>query len=267
MKKLFLIFFFALFALMSHPATGGPGVKDNEVCAPILLYHRLGPAVVDSMTVTTSTFESNLKYLKDHGYTVVPLRQLVDYFLKKGRTLPPKPVVIVADDGHKSVYSVMFPLIKKYRIPVTLFIYPSAISNAAYAMTWDQLREMRRSEFVDIQSHTYWHPNFKKDRKRMGPGEYKKFVDMQLRKSMEKLERETGGTVDMLAWPFGIYDEELIRKAREAGYIAAFTIVRRHACSSDDLMTLPRYLMVDADRGKEFERLLANAAAKRKSAY
>jgi peptidoglycan/xylan/chitin deacetylase (PgdA/CDA1 family) len=106
----------------------------------------------------------------------------------------------------------MFPLIKKYRIPVTLFIYPSAICNAPYAMTWEQLREMKQSGLVDIQSHSYWHPNFNRDKRRMKSDEYDTFVDMQFGKSKEKLEKEVGGKVDMLSWPFGIYDRELEKK-------------------------------------------------------
>jgi peptidoglycan/xylan/chitin deacetylase (PgdA/CDA1 family) len=226
------------------------------VCVPILLYHRFGSVIADSMTVSTNVFESHLKYLSDNGYTVIPLRQLVNYYLKKGPPPPPRSVVITADDGHKSVYTDMFPLVKRYHIPVTLFLYPSSISNALYAMTWDQLREMKKTGLFDFQSHSYWHPNFKKDKKRLKQTEYEKFVDVQFRKSKEKLEKELGVKVDMLAWPFGIYDDELVRKARVAGYIAAFTLERRLACASDNIMILPRYLMTDTYRGKALEKIL-----------
>ena len=99
-----------------------PSFAHAELNVPILLYHRLGPSVTDGMTMTTATFESHLKYLKENGYTVIPLRRLIEY--KQGRDrslLPAKPVVIVEDDAHKSVYTDMLPLIKKYNVPVTLF--------------------------------------------------------------------------------------------------------------------------------------------------
>ena len=101
----------------------GPG----SVSVPILLYHRFGPAASDSMTTTTKVFRSQLEYIMDHGFTVIPLRQLVDYYLGKGPTPSPGSVVIVADDAHKSVYTDMLPIVKQYNVPVTLFIYPSAI--------------------------------------------------------------------------------------------------------------------------------------------
>lgn len=263
--------FVLLISLFSSALYGGEAVERggelNRVQVPILLYHRFGPVVADGMTVTTPVFESHLKYLKGNGYTVIPLRQLVDYFFRKGPPPPRRSVVIVADDGHKTVYSDMFPLVRRYRIPVTLFIYPSAISNASYAMTWDQLRELKKTGLFDIQSHTYWHPNFKKDRKRMTTSDYEKSVDMQLRKSKERLERELSVKVDMLAWPFGIYDDELMSKARTYGYIAAFTIERHHANAQDNSMALPRYIVVDADRGKLFESLLRGDAPQRNMVY
>jgi len=245
------------------PSTHGEvRCRDQDVQAihvPILLYHRFGPLASDSMTVTTDTFKSELKYLTGNGYKVIPLGELVDYYLGRRNPPPARSVVITVDDGHKSVYTDMLPLVKKYQIPVTLFIYPSAISNASYAMTWSQLREMKETGLFDFQSHTYWHPNFKKDKLRLRPAEYESSVIMQLGKSKEKLEKELNVRVNMLAWPFGIYDDDLIRQARAAGYIATFTMERHQASNDDDVMILPRFLMTDRERGKTFATILAGA--------
>ncbi len=230
---------------------------------PILLYHRLAPTVKDSMTITTAVFESHLKYLRDNGYRVIPLRQLVDYYLKKGPAPAPKSVVIVEDDAHISVYTTMLPMVKKYRVPVTVFVYPSAISNASYAMTWDQLRELKKTGLFDIQSHTFWHPNFRHDKKRLKPAEFEKFVDIQFRKSKAKIDKELAVNVDMLAWPFGIYDDYLMKKAAADGYKVAFSIVARHAGPGENVMAIPRYLMINADQGKAFVRILEGTAPKR----
>jgi peptidoglycan/xylan/chitin deacetylase (PgdA/CDA1 family) len=234
---------------------------------PILLYHRLGPTVADGMTMTTTVFETQMRYLHDNGYTVIPLRRLVDHYRGKGPAPAPKSVVIVEDDAHKSVYSDMLPIIRRYRYPVTIFVYPSAISNAKYAMTWDQLRELKKTGLFDIQSHTYWHPNFKRERKKLSPAALDKLVTSQLKKSKSRLETELGGTVDLLAWPFGIYDDYLLKKASEAGYAASFTIERRHATAGDSVMKLPRYLLVNADQGRAFVRLLEGNAVKRNLVY
>jgi len=227
-----------------------------DFSVPILLYHRFGPTVADSMTITTPVFESHLKYLKDNGYTVIPLRQLVDYYLKKGPAPAPKSVVIVADDAHKSVFTDMLPLVKQFRVPVTLFTYPSAISNASYAMTWEQLREVKATGLFDIQSHTYWHPNFKKEKNKLTPAEYEKLVTTQLVKSKSKLEKEIGGTIDLLAWPFGIYDDELLQHAANSGYVATFTIEAHPAGPADTKMKLPRFLLSNSIQGNSFARIV-----------
>lgn len=232
--------------------------QNSQVHVPILLYHRFGATFADSMTTTTPVFKQHLEYLMSHGYTVIPLRTVVNYYLHKGPPPPPKSVVITEDDAHISVYTDMLPLVKKYRIPVTIFVYPSAISNAKYAMTWNQLRELQETGLFDIEGHTFWHPNFKRDHKKLSSQEYDKFVDMQLGKSKAKIEKELDKKIDMLAWPFGIYDDYLISKAAQHGYVATFTIVGHSANGSDTAMKLPRFLLNDRNKGKGFEWILAN---------
>ncbi len=223
---------------------------------PILVYHRFGPRVSDSMTVKTEVFESQLRALEQRGYHVIPLRQLVDHLVAQGAPPPPRSVVITVDDDHRSVYTELLPVVLRHRIPVTLFVYPSAISNASYAMTWQQLHELRATGLFDIQSHTYWHPNFVREKRRLSTAAYRRFVDWQLLESKQILEARAGGRVDLLAWPFGLHDAELEDRARKAGYLAAFTIERRSARSNDNPMAIPRYLITDAVSERAFNAIL-----------
>ncbi len=229
--------------------------SESATSATILVYHRFGPVVADSMTVTTAVFASQLKYLHDNGYTVVPLRDVVNFAAGHDQ-LPPRAVAITADDGHRTVFSDMAPLVERYRIPVTLFIYPSAISNASYAMTWEQLAELKATGLFSVESHTYWHPNFRIEKRRLSTEDYWKLVDSQLNKSRQVLERRLGGRVTMLSWPFGIYDDELIAAAKKSGYVAAFSIERRKVSRGDNFMALPRFIVTDGDIGQRFGSLL-----------
>ncbi len=219
---------------------------------PILLYHRFGPVAADGMTVTTAVFESHLRFLRDNGYTVIPLRTVVDWVRGKGPPPPPRSVVITVDDAHRTVMTEMLPLVLRYRVPVTLFVYPSAISNASYAMTWEQLRQLRQTGWFDIQSHTFWHPNFKAEKRRLAPDAYARLVEAQLLKPKVILKNRLGVDADLLAWPFGIHDPELMEYAARAGYVAAFTIERGRAKPADNPMDLPRYLLSNSDRGTAF---------------
>ena len=247
--------------------SGGAGMAADEVSVPILAYHRFGPTRADSMTVTTKVFEAQMQWLKDNGYTVIPLRTLVNYLLGKGPAPAPKSVVITADDGHKSVYTEMLPIVRKFNIPVTLFLYPSCLSNASYALTYEQVKEMQQTGLFDVQSHTFWHPNFKREKKRLKPAEYQKFVETQLVKSKMVLDKRLGTNIDLLAWPFGIYDDYLEAEAQKAGYVAAFSIDRRNASKSEKIMEEPRYLMENSDDVKGFAAIVSGRAAERKGTH
>lgn len=251
------------------PASGRAGAADSSpaVQVPILVYHRFGAAPTDSMTVTTPVFAAHLATLREEGYSVIPLGQLVNFLLGQGPPPPPRSVVITIDDGHRSVYSEAFPLLQQFQVPFTLFLYPSAISRASYALSWDQVRAMQQSGLCDIQSHTYWHPNFNQDRRRMPPGEFERSVTMQLQRSKSRLEEESGHRVELLAWPFGIHDDWLQGQAAEAGYRAAFTLERRPAAEGDNLMALPRYLILDSDRTAALKRILAHRLLPGKGRY
>jgi hypothetical protein len=54
---------------------------------PILVYDRFGPTATDSMTVTLTVFESQLRYIVEHGYHVVSLRDAMEYFIGKDERL------------------------------------------------------------------------------------------------------------------------------------------------------------------------------------
>lgn len=248
-------------AALGHAERNGEG--DGAVTVPILVYHRFGPTAADRMTTPTAIFEAQLQYLRDHGYTIIPLRHLLDHLRGRAPAAPPRAVVLTADDGHRSVYTDLFPLARKFRLPITLFIYPSAISNASYALTWEQLRELRDSGLFDIQSHTYWHPNFNREQRRLSRADYDQLVTMQLEKSRRKLEQELGTTVDLLAWPFGIYNPELMRMAAATGYVAAFTIEPHPAAATDQLLALPRFLLTDATGVRGLADILTSATTRR----
>lgn len=252
-KKLLYLFFITFLSSYNYSFA-----KSNEAFKqiPILCYHRFASKINDEMTIKTSELSKQLAWLKENGYTVISLDDAVGYLKGSKEKIPDKPIVITVDDGHKSVYLEMLPLVKYYKVPVTLFIYPSAISNAKYAMTWNQLHELEETGLFYVESHTYWHPNFIKEKKKLSAEMYDRFVTKQLGESKRILEEKMGHEVKYLAWAFGIYDDELQRKAKEAGYEAAFTIERKHANKHQPLTALPRYMILHSITLDRFQRVL-----------
>lgn len=250
LSKIFVLFFIGC----------SLAIADTSVSVPILAYHVLNPTIPSSMTITPDKFESQIKWLKDNGYTVIPLKQLVSYLQGNNVTLPEKPVVITADDGWKSDYTYMYPIARKYNVPITLFIYPQTISKGKNALTWDQLKELMQTGLFDVQSHTLSHPNFKQAKKHMSQEAYEKFVNKELVDSKKVLEDQLGTKIDLIAWPFGIYDDYLEQQAAKAGYAMAFTIDYRSASKIYRPTAQPRYMIVDSQNMGTFASIVNGKA-------
>lgn len=253
---------FYLLLLIASILIPGSVFADSTINIPILCYHNFNPTVPGSMNMTPEKFESQLKWLKDNGFTIIPLREAVEYLQGTRASLPEKPVVITDDDGWQSVYTYMLPIVKKYNIPVTLFIYPQTISNGKHAMTWAELKELQQTGLFDIQGHTYWHPNFKQEKKKLSPTAYEKFVKVQLVNSKKILEDKLGTKITLLAWPFGIYDHYLETQAADAGYTMAFSIDDEKSNRNFRPMAQPRFMIVEGLSMKTFAAILNGAKTK-----
>lgn len=248
-----------MLALLLLAALSAPAGPPRATCS-ILVYHRFGPRVADSMTTTSAVFERQVGALRAHGYRIVALPELLDALRQP---VPPASslVAITVDDGHRTVYSELLPLARRLALPVTLFIYPSAIGHADYALTWQQLGILAASPGFEIGAHTYWHPDFRQERQRLAPAAYADFVAMQLERPRRELQARLGVPVRYLAWPYGIEDDMLRRRAQETGYAAAFALGERNASSADERYALPRHLIVDAVGSKGLLTRLARAPA------
>lgn len=246
---IFLMLFFACtIGLAEHVV--------NPTRVPILVYHNFDPVKTGSMTINTSVFDAQMRWLLDHHYQVIPLKELVLYLTGRIRTLPPKSVVVTDDDGRRSVYTDMLPIVEKYHIPVTLFIYPQIISRAPYALTWEQLKTLQKTGLFDVEGHTYWHPNFRQEKKRLSEAAYEKLVYTQLVTSKNVIEKKLGTSVTLLAWPFGIHDAYLMQAALTAHYVMAFSIAHRYASKNEQAMAMPRFMIIASQNKATFESII-----------
>lgn len=233
-------------AALGGAAWPGARAGASTVRVPVLVYHRFGPTVADAMTVRHTTFQGQLRVLRELQCQPLPLAELVAWRLGERESLPPRALALCADDGHRSQYEFMAPALDAYGWPATLFVYPSAISNARYAMSWEQLAALQAGGRFSIQSHTYWHPNLLRERTRMAPERFERHAGEQLRRSRERLAQRLGTAVSLLAWPFGLTDAGLMTLAARMGYRASFVLGNRALGREDPVQALPRYLVSDA---------------------
>jgi peptidoglycan/xylan/chitin deacetylase (PgdA/CDA1 family) len=250
----------SLAALIGVLISAQANVQAQTTSIPILVYHRFSAVQTGSTTVRTAAFELQLQWLADHHYQVLPLRSVLATLRNPHGAFAQPAVTITADDGDESVYTDMYPLVLRLHMPITLFIFPSAVSRSRSVLTWEQIGTMQRSGLVDVESHTYWHPNFRTERARLSPSAYRAFVDFQLQRSRSVLEQKLGTSVTLLAWPYGIYDPELEAAATRAGYVAAFTFGGGLARPGCDILAIPRIPVAGAETGSQFAALLAGPA-------
>jgi peptidoglycan/xylan/chitin deacetylase (PgdA/CDA1 family) len=191
---------------------------------PVLCYHKFSLHKEDAMTVTREAFETQLKFLHDHGYHVITLDQLHDFMDFKAQ-IPEKSVVITIDDGWRSTYDIAYPLLKRYGYPATLFVYTNLITGSYETLSWDQIREMYANG-IDMQCHTKTHRSLAWKEGQESFEHYFESVQTELTESARILKRELNKDVKYLAYPYGDTNHLVVEVARKLGYRAAFTVKR-----------------------------------------
>ena len=191
---------------------------------PVLVYHDIGPQPKGRMQIAASKFEEQMKYLKAEGFTVVTLRDFLEYTQLR-RQLPPKSVVVGFDDGYKSFLQYAYPVLKSLGFPATLFVYTDYVGAGRNALSWRELRELTAEGF-DVQAHSKTHADL---RRQSGETEeaYARRMHAELRQASDLFRQHLGTPRDTLAYPYGYADDELIRHVKQHGYVAAFTVRRQ----------------------------------------
>src|SRR6476620_9588836 len=120
----------AAIALLIFGATGASATvpQADSLRVPILVYHSVMPhhpgqtAEQRVLDVDDSVFVAQMQYLVDGGYHVISFAALVDAL--EGRdTLPKHAVVITFDDGWENQYRHAFPILRRFGLPATFFVF------------------------------------------------------------------------------------------------------------------------------------------------
>ena len=129
-------------------------VKDLGSQIPVFLFH----------AVSSEDLEEKLLHLVRNGYHTVTADQLTDCIENKKKASP-KTVVLTFDDGHESLWSVAYPLLKRYGLGGVAFIVPSWLRDSEKCqwsidhafVTWQEVITMHQSGVMDFQSHSLSH--------------------------------------------------------------------------------------------------------------
>jgi peptidoglycan/xylan/chitin deacetylase (PgdA/CDA1 family) len=211
---------------------------------PVLMYHRVtDQAPVASkynIYVTKATLEKHLQFLKVRGFQTITFEDLCSH------RVPENPVILTFDDGYLDNYENLFPLLQKYGMKAVIYILGDRKHRNNY---WDipkgeieaplmndaQVKEMARSGHVEFGSHAMDHVRLTD----LAPAQAQK----QIAQSRKVLGDLVGKPILSLAYPYGVYNDEVKRLTAEAGYNFGISVGGPYTRFGDDLFEIRRVHM------------------------
>lgn len=252
-----------LLALLALAAATAAGAAPPPAPAPgaflVLCYHEVRDdvrAAADPYAVDAAELASQFAWLRAQGYRPVSLDDILA--ARRGeRALPDKAVLLTFDDGYRSFYTRVYPLLRLYGYPAVLALvgrwmetpagelveYGDAGLPRGDFLSWDEVREMARSGLVEVASHSYdLHRGIRANpqgnlqpaavTRAFDPAsgryedepDYRARVRADLERAAQLIERETGRRPRAMVWPFGAHSGTTTAIARELGMPLAFTL-------------------------------------------
>jgi len=185
---------------------------------PILVYHTVDESG-NAYSVTPRKLNQQCRWLVEHGYTAITLRQ----FWRAARgleELPPNPVVLTNDDGDPSTRK-FAKILDRYGLVGTYFV------NNVSPLTRRQIRSL--AQRGSVEAHTVSHVA-------LSGLDYEDQV-AEIAENRAYLEEITGQPVRFLAWPYGDVNERAIEAAAAAGIVVAFGL----GATAADFVTIEWY--------------------------
>ena len=272
-KLIFLILILAFIPAMIIAAHTN---NDEKIKVPVIMYHSILKSNPQSSKyiVSPEQLENDLKYLKDNGYTTVTVSDLIGY-VYNDKPLPQKPIILTFDDGHYNNYYYAYPLMKKYNMKMIISVvgeYSQQFSendgsNTNYSyLTWDEIAELQKSGYVEIQNHTYCMHSLNSTRigcmktADESVEQYQDFLYEDLSKLQTKMEETTGIAPTAFTYPFGKVCEYSYDVIKKLGFKASFSCnegISEITKDPESMYLLKRYIRPPYTDSKEyFDKIL-----------
>jgi peptidoglycan/xylan/chitin deacetylase (PgdA/CDA1 family) len=234
----------------------------------ILTYHRNAHHVrglpKPLHNVTPDRFEEQITTLLDRGFVIWPLSRIIEYGAA-GRAIAPRTIALTFDDGYETVFTEVFPILKKLGQPATVFVctdfldeegpfpyddWGIAYANRAPSQTYRMLAtadclEMVESGLIELGSHTHTHEDFR-DR----PADFRRDVET----SLEILRALFGQQNVAFAYPWGkthngFAGGQLLNAIRKTEVTCALTTESRLVDPASDPFDWGRFNVCSWDTG------------------
>ncbi|MBI5221747.1 MAG: polysaccharide deacetylase family protein [Candidatus Magasanikbacteria bacterium] len=207
----------------------------------ILMYHHIDNKN-KRLSVRQENLDAQIKYLLDNGYKFIKLSEAFKTFASSTTSTYPydKTVVLTFDDGYRDFYLSAYPILKKYNVPAGLYVINQDIGKRGN-VTWDMIKQIHSDGLVEIGVHTVNH---------LPLGKLKpETVYYQMAKSRELLEAALNDKIDTIIYPFGSFNENVKKQAKQIGFIGGASVYFGQRPSGQDLYSWRRVMINNTDIG------------------
>ncbi len=218
--------------------------------ASVLIYHSIAYNKFH-FTVSPENFKKQMEYLYKKNYNVVSLNKLIEYI--KNKNIPLKTIVLSFDDGYEDNYFNVFPILKKYNFPSTIFLATNFIKQKALnsfntplpMLSWRQIKEMHNSGLIDFEPHTHTHPRLTKISLESAKRE--------ILESRKIIEENLNKQCKFFAYPHGEYNQEIVKFLKENNFKGAVITKEGLISDRDDLFKLRRNYISSSTNFPQFK--------------
>lgn len=219
-------------------------VVNKEARVAILGYHDFTDGKPkNDMIINIDDFRNQMEAIKESELPVISMREFLDW--KQGKApIPDQCIMITIDDGWKATHTLAMPVMKEFGFPFTVFLYKNYVGVGGRSMTHDEVREIAANGGT-ISSHSVSHSNMSRKGGRSTEA-YLDWLRMELQESHEFLVEnfaDTGAIEKTFAFPYGIYNDQVLELAREFGYEACFTVNGKKTLWDVEDMEVGRYIV------------------------
>lgn len=231
------------------PLIGSPVPANAADSAVVLMYHRFAEDSYPSTNIRLEQFEAQLEHLKERGYNVIPLADLIAAF-DEGAALPERAVVITIDDAYRSIFTVAHALFRKYQFPYTVFVATDAVDEGLSAyMSWEEMRELE-AEGATFANHGAAHRSTIKEGNYASEDQRLALVRADVDRGWQRLSEELNPLAGIFAYPYGEYDAATAELLKTMGYIS-FGQQSGAINTASDTRSLARFPMAESFGGMD----------------
>lgn len=242
-----------------------------------------------SQTITRSRLIEHFNLIAVGGYQPVSLQQILDA-KAGGQPLPDKAVLLTFDDGYRSFYDIVFPLLKLYNFPAVQAVVGSWLDVPAGGrvpygnitlprerfLSWEQVRTLNESPLVEIASHSYdlhygvvgnpmgneqaaavtsiWNARSGYE----SEAAYLERIRNDMARTQQRFQEQLGQSPRIMVWPYGAYSEATLDIAAQYGMEYTFSLLSAPNQLNDSMRSMNRYLIDQETTLETIEEILSN---------